>query len=140
MLDAVSLIEEDYRRYAAEVQLGEWEGVPGGVIEFIKRLAQGQSLPSLSLKRIYTFLNTLPFRPAPGTQDPHQPYPARASRIIIMRSVEGERPLTKRRWDRIPESARERDDAVLVVVLEAKWDLQVSSGREEMKFEVGIKS
>jgi hypothetical protein len=42
MLDAVSLIEEDYRRYAAEVQLGEWEGVPGGVIEFIKDLAQGK--------------------------------------------------------------------------------------------------
>ncbi|KAJ9094962.1 hypothetical protein QFC21_005754 [Naganishia friedmannii] len=40
MLDAVSLIEEDYRRYAAEVQLGEWEGVPGGVIEFIKQLSQ----------------------------------------------------------------------------------------------------
>ncbi|KAI5450911.1 hypothetical protein NCC49_002651 [Naganishia albida] len=39
MLDAVSLIEEDYRRYAAEVQLGEWEGVPGGVIEFIKNLS-----------------------------------------------------------------------------------------------------
>ncbi|KAJ9111075.1 hypothetical protein QFC19_001273 [Naganishia cerealis] len=40
MLDSVSLIEEDYRRYAAEVQLGEWEGVPGGVIEFIKKLGQ----------------------------------------------------------------------------------------------------
>jgi hypothetical protein len=40
LLDAVSLIEEDYRRYAAEVQLGEWQGVPGGVIEFIKNLSQ----------------------------------------------------------------------------------------------------
>lgn len=43
MLDAVSLIEEDYRRYAAEVQLGEWEGVPGGVIEFIKNLSDSES-------------------------------------------------------------------------------------------------
>lgn len=40
LLDAVSLVEEDYRRYAAEVQLGEWEGVRGGVIEFIKALGE----------------------------------------------------------------------------------------------------
>jgi hypothetical protein len=43
MLDAPSLVEEDYRRYAAEVQLGEWEGVPGGVIEFVKSLGDGES-------------------------------------------------------------------------------------------------
>ena len=43
MLDAPSLVEEDYRRYAAEVQLGEWEGVPGGVIEFVKSLGEGKS-------------------------------------------------------------------------------------------------
>jgi len=41
MLDAPSLVEEDYRRYAAEVQLGEWEGVAGGVIEFVKTLGDG---------------------------------------------------------------------------------------------------
>jgi hypothetical protein len=45
MLDAPSLVEEDYRRYAAEVQLGEWEGVQGGVIEFIKTLGDGESSP-----------------------------------------------------------------------------------------------
>lgn len=42
MLDAVSLVEEDYRRYAAEVQLGEWEGVRGGVIEFVKHLGRNK--------------------------------------------------------------------------------------------------
>lgn len=42
MLDAPSLVEEDYRRYAAEVQLGEWEGVAGGVIEFVKTLGEGE--------------------------------------------------------------------------------------------------
>jgi hypothetical protein len=42
LLDAVSLVEEDYRRYAAEVQLGEWEGVQGGVIEFVKALGEGK--------------------------------------------------------------------------------------------------
>ncbi|WVQ93288.1 hypothetical protein IAU59_000355 [Kwoniella sp. CBS 9459] len=38
MLDAVGLVEEDYRRYAAEMQFGEWDGVEGGVIEFVKDL------------------------------------------------------------------------------------------------------
>ncbi|KAK6904396.1 hypothetical protein L486_08017 [Kwoniella mangroviensis CBS 10435] len=38
MLDAVGLVEEDYRRYAAEMQFGEWDGVEGGVIEFVKEL------------------------------------------------------------------------------------------------------
>lgn len=42
LLDSVSLVEEDYRRYAAEVQLGEWDGVRGGVIEFIKALGEGE--------------------------------------------------------------------------------------------------
>ncbi|BEJ14744.1 hypothetical protein CspHIS471_0405110 [Cutaneotrichosporon sp. HIS471] len=38
LLDAVGLVEEDYRRYASEVQFGEWDGVSGGVIEFVKGL------------------------------------------------------------------------------------------------------
>ncbi|WVR09143.1 hypothetical protein IAU60_006205 [Kwoniella sp. DSM 27419] len=38
MLDAVGLVEEDYRRYAAEMQFGEWDGLEGGVIEFVKDL------------------------------------------------------------------------------------------------------
>ena len=41
LLDAVGLVEEDYRRYAAEMQFGEWDGVAGGVIEFIKTLGDG---------------------------------------------------------------------------------------------------
>lgn len=36
LLDSVSLVEEDYRRYASEMQFGEWDGVEGGVIEFVK--------------------------------------------------------------------------------------------------------
>ncbi len=36
LLDSVGLVEEDYRRYAAEMQFGEWDGVEGGVIEFVK--------------------------------------------------------------------------------------------------------
>ncbi|OWZ30947.1 hypothetical protein C347_04099 [Cryptococcus neoformans AD2-60a] len=38
LLDAVGLVEEDYRRYASEMQFGEWDGVKGGVIEFVKDL------------------------------------------------------------------------------------------------------
>ncbi|KAL7421241.1 hypothetical protein Q5752_004126 [Cryptotrichosporon argae] len=38
LLDAIGLVEEDYRRYAAEMQFGEWDGVEGGVIEFVKAL------------------------------------------------------------------------------------------------------
>ena len=41
LLDSVGLVEEDYRRYAAEMQFGEWDGVEGGVIEFIKDLSEG---------------------------------------------------------------------------------------------------
>jgi hypothetical protein len=43
LLDAVGLVEEDYRRYAAETQFGEWDGVAGGVIEFVKGLGDGTS-------------------------------------------------------------------------------------------------
>jgi hypothetical protein len=35
-------VEEDYRRYAAETQFGEWDGVAGGVIEFVKGLGDGR--------------------------------------------------------------------------------------------------
>jgi hypothetical protein len=45
LLDAVGLVEEDYRRYAAETQFGEWDGVAGGVIEFVKGLGDGESNP-----------------------------------------------------------------------------------------------
>jgi len=41
LLDAVGLVEEDYRRYAAEMQFGEWDGTGGGVIEFVKALGEG---------------------------------------------------------------------------------------------------
>lgn len=50
LLDAVGLVEEDYRRYAAETQFGEWDGVPGGVIEFVKGLGDGES-PYLVINR-----------------------------------------------------------------------------------------
>ncbi|KLT38681.1 Metallo-dependent phosphatase [Cutaneotrichosporon oleaginosum] len=40
LLDAIGLVEEDYRRYASEVQFGEWDGVRGGVIEFVKKVGQ----------------------------------------------------------------------------------------------------
>ncbi len=42
LLDAIGLVEEDYRRYASEVQFGEWDGVSGGVIEFVKKLGHGE--------------------------------------------------------------------------------------------------
>lgn len=38
LLDAVGLVEEDYRRYSAEMQFGEWDGLEGGVIDFVKDL------------------------------------------------------------------------------------------------------
>ncbi|GMK59356.1 hypothetical protein CspeluHIS016_0703710 [Cutaneotrichosporon spelunceum] len=44
LLDSIGLVEEDWRRYAAEVQFGDWNGVKGGVIEFVKRI--GNDLPS----------------------------------------------------------------------------------------------
>lgn len=43
LLDAVGLVEEDYRRYAAEMQFGEWDGIEGGVIEFVKSAAESGS-------------------------------------------------------------------------------------------------
>lgn len=42
MLDAPTLVEEDYRRYAAEVQLTEWESKAGGTIEFVKKVGRGE--------------------------------------------------------------------------------------------------
>lgn len=42
LLDSVSLVEEDYRRYASEMQFGEWDGVEGGVIEFVKSIGDGE--------------------------------------------------------------------------------------------------
>ena len=42
LLDAVGMVEEDYRRYASEMQFGEWDGLEGGVIEFVKELGEGK--------------------------------------------------------------------------------------------------
>jgi len=51
LLDAVGLVEEDYRRYAAEMQFGEWDGIEGGVIEFVKALGEREfSIPSVDIK------------------------------------------------------------------------------------------
>lgn len=41
LLDSIGLIEEDRRRYAAEIQYGEWSGIAGGVIEFVQGLGKG---------------------------------------------------------------------------------------------------
>ena len=44
-------MEEDYRRYAAEMQFGEWDGIEGGVIEFVKALGEREfSIPSVDIK------------------------------------------------------------------------------------------
>lgn len=51
LLDAVGLVEEDYRRYASEVQFGEWEAVNGGVIEFVQKLSNGESMAQVSMPR-----------------------------------------------------------------------------------------
>jgi hypothetical protein len=60
LLDAVGLVEEDYRRYAAEMQFGEWDGLEGGVIEFVKSLRDGEwateSISKVGIARTrYTF-------------------------------------------------------------------------------------
>ncbi|ORX39017.1 Metallo-dependent phosphatase-like protein [Kockovaella imperatae] len=53
LLDAVGLVEEDYRRYAAEMQFGEWDGVEGGVIEFVKTLGETPPIgPKILLSHI----------------------------------------------------------------------------------------
>jgi hypothetical protein len=43
LLDSIGLVEEDYRRYYAEMQFGEWEGIETGVIEFVQALGRGGS-------------------------------------------------------------------------------------------------
>jgi hypothetical protein len=43
LLDAIGLVEEDYRRYYAEMQFGEWEGIKSGVIEFVQALGRSES-------------------------------------------------------------------------------------------------
>lgn len=47
LLDSIGLAEEDYQRYASEVQFGEWDGVPDGVIEFINNIGKGEYLVSV---------------------------------------------------------------------------------------------
>lgn len=44
LLDSIGLVEEDYRRYYAEMQFGEWEGIKDGVIEFVQKLGKSESL------------------------------------------------------------------------------------------------
>ena len=63
LLDSVGLVEEDYRRYAAEMQFGEWDGVAGGVIEFVKEFSDG--MPSTLAVSHYPDIRRSPA----GTQD-----------------------------------------------------------------------
>lgn len=51
MLDAPGLIEEDYRRYAAEVRFGEWAETQTGTIQFVHELGEGACLLLVSLQR-----------------------------------------------------------------------------------------
>lgn len=44
LLDSIGLVEEDYRRYGAEVNFEEYNGDDSSVIEFIKRIQHSTSL------------------------------------------------------------------------------------------------
>ncbi|TXT08735.1 hypothetical protein VHUM_02863 [Vanrija humicola] len=52
LLDSVGLIEEDRRRYAAEVQYGEWSGIAGGVIEFVQGLGRDPPANSILISHV----------------------------------------------------------------------------------------
>jgi len=41
LLDSPLLVEEDYTRSAAEVDYGQWPGLTGGTIQFVKEVAKG---------------------------------------------------------------------------------------------------
>lgn len=43
LLDAIGLVEEDYRRYGAEVNFEEYNGDDSSEIEFIKRIQSSES-------------------------------------------------------------------------------------------------
>lgn len=47
LLDSIGLVEEDYRRYGAEVNFEEYNGDDSSVIEFIKRIQNGTSRTTL---------------------------------------------------------------------------------------------
>ena len=42
LLDSPGLVEEDYRRFAAEMEFDEWLPVSGGSIAFVKKVAEGE--------------------------------------------------------------------------------------------------
>lgn len=48
LLDSIGLVEEDYRRYYAEMQFGEWEGSEDGVIGFVQDLGRGKFIARTS--------------------------------------------------------------------------------------------
>ncbi|KZV98537.1 hypothetical protein EXIGLDRAFT_727622 [Exidia glandulosa HHB12029] len=39
LLDAPGLVEEDYRRFGAEVEFEDWQGIKGGAIDFVKKFS-----------------------------------------------------------------------------------------------------
>ena len=78
LLDSVGLVEEDYRRYAAEMQFGEWDGVEGGVIEFIKDLSEGEGVSSRSV---------LTFRSTSRTENPPLTHPPRPTRSGLVWTI-----------------------------------------------------
>jgi hypothetical protein len=133
MLDAPSLVEEDYRRYAAEVQLGEWEGVPGGVIEFVKSLGEGKSIGVGQVKlcgATASVLLTLVdpciiLSQAARSSDLDHTHPTGEARIRFMWSVERTRSDLEGRWDRVPELVGKRDNEVPVEQCQAGRHLQV---------------
>jgi len=133
MLDAPSLVEEDYRRYAAEVQLGEWEGVPGGVIEFVKSLGEGKSIGVGQVKPcgatasvVLTLADPCAiFSQAARSENIDHAHPIGETRIRFVWSVERTRPDLEGRWDRVPELIGKRDDEVPVEQRQAGRHLQV---------------
>jgi hypothetical protein len=87
LLDAVGLVEEDYRRYAAEMQFGEWDGVEGGVIEFVKSLGDGKSCLEGGETASTVLIEC---RSSAGTEDIDIAYTPCESRGIKMWAIERE--------------------------------------------------
>lgn len=71
LLDAIRLVEEDYRRYHAEMQFGEWRGIDNGVIEFVKLLGKG------AFVWLHSGQVLMRFR-APSIANPRVTYPSRS--------------------------------------------------------------
>lgn len=105
LLDSVGLVEEDYRRYASEMQFGEWDGVEGGVIEFVKSVGDSESTIGLG-RTLLT--SSAGYRP----QNTHFAYPPRPTRECAVRAVQGAWPDTKGCWTGISEFAGERDEPI----------------------------